>query len=205
LDTQNLWINLKHSLAEQDRIKIYNIAQELESNNYFFDVTNDTVLSYDDIKDKKCKYLTIAHPFDDRINAESPDLTPIHDQTPYNDLLTLVSKITKQAMNDFNLDRDIMFHCANIIFIPANSTFVPHIDSFRKCNISFPLALEGSTTYWLTPDRYETVYNTTTILNTEIKHSVENKTSKHRFVFQLNFKPNLGINDIRGNFDEYVK
>lgn len=204
MDTKDLWINLNHALAEELRLDIYNTAQDLENNGYFFVVDNDTVISYDDNSNKKCKYLTIAHPFDERINAEGPDLKPVEDQEPYVKLLQLVKTITHEAMMFFKIDRQLMFHCANIIVVPAQSTFIPHIDSFRKCNLSFPLALEGSTTYWLTPERYETVYNQTTILNTEIKHSVENRSDRKRFVFQLNFRPDLSLHDIKEHFNEYA-
>jgi hypothetical protein len=183
---------------------MYKTVQELENNGYFFVVNNDTVISYDDDNNKKCKYLTIAHIFDERINAEGPDLKPVQDQTPYIKLLQLVKIITQEAMTFFKIDKQLMFHCASIIVVPPQSTFVPHTDSFRKCNLSFPLSLEGSITYWLTPKRYETVYNQTTILNTEIHHSVENYSNKKRFVFQLNFKPNLSLHDIKEHFDEYA-
>lgn len=204
MDTKNLWINLNHTLSDELRLDMYNTVQELENNGYFFVVNNDTVISYDADSNKKCKYLTIAHIFDERINAEGPDLKPVQDQTPYTKLLELVKIITQEVMTFFKIDKQLMFHCASVIVVPAQSTFVPHIDSFRKCNLSFPLALEGSTTYWLTPKRYETVYNQTTILNTEINHSVENHSDKERFVFQLNFRPDLSLHDIKEHFDEYA-
>lgn len=205
LDSKNLWINIDYKLDNFLRSLIYDEVKKLEKNGYFFIVTNDKVISYDAVEDKKCKYLTIANSFNQGAYIESPELVPVSDQKPYFNLLNHSRELISDVISNLDIDLNLFFHCSSIIVIPEHSTFIPHIDSFRKCNLSFPLSLEGSTTYWLTPKRFETIYDQTTLINTEIKHSVENKTNKKRFLFQLNFKYDYTFEKIKEHFNEYAR
>ncbi len=205
LDSKNLWINIDHKLDNFLRSSMYDEVQKLEKNGYFFTVTDDTIISYDDAENKTNKYLTIAKSFDQEAYIEGPELLPVFDQKPYLNLLKHSKDLISEAVSYLDIDLDLFFNCSSIIVIPERSTFIPHIDSFRKCNLSFPLSLEGSTTYWLTPKRVETIYDQTTLINTEVKHSVENRSDAKRFLFQLNFKYDYTFDQIKEHFNEYAR
>ena len=87
LDSKNLWINIDHKLDNFLRSSMYDEVQKLEKNGYFFTVTDDTIISYDDAENKTNKYLTIAKSFDQEAYIEGPELLPISDQKPYLNLL----------------------------------------------------------------------------------------------------------------------
>lgn len=156
--------------------------------------------SYDN-KFSRAYNLTIGKLWHSDINAEGFDMKPLGDQTPYKTLLECTQEISFQVEKDLALPRNLLFSCGLFIFVPKQTRIAYHVDSFRNVNVSMPLSKEGSTTLWnVDGEILSKKYFRTTVLDTHTPHAVDNNTHNDRYVYQLTFKPNLYIDDIRNLF-----
>jgi len=203
MKSQLPYVELNHTLEQHHKDILYKEIKSLDEAGHTSFVYNDKVISYDDDDSKLCRYLTIGYAFDDRIYAEGPDMLPFKDQRPYTKLMGCVQLVANKVRADLNLDLDKVFHYISFIIIPPQSTFTPHVDSFRNACISMPLGDDKAITYW-TPegsDQIEHQCTTSTILDVLTLHSADNHSDLARYVFQISFKDTFVIDNIRDDTD----
>lgn len=197
LDTQNLpWIDLEYEIPNKDLL--LNLIKSVD----LVLADNKIDASYDGIP-RRAHNLTIGNVWNkNTINAEGFDMKPLPDQTPYKELLEVTYETSLQIKKDLDLPSELLFHCGLFIFVPKQTRIAYHVDSFRNCNVSMPLANEGSFTRWQLKDgsTVETSYSKATVLDTFTPHCVDNLSNNDRYNYQLTFNKDVYIDDIRGLF-----
>ena len=197
-DTQKLpWIDLDYDIPNKD------LLLDLIKSVKLVLADNKIDESYDG-KYSRAHNLTIGALWDkDRINAEGFDMKPLSNQTPYKELLDVTYETSRQIKKDLDLPSKLLFHCGLFIFVPKQTRIAYHVDSFRNCNVSMPLANEGSYTRWKLEDgtTVETSYSKAAVLDTFTPHCVDNLSNNDRYNYQLTFNNDVYIDDIRSLFE----
>lgn len=196
MDTNDLpWIDVNYELEARDTL--LDLIKQVP----LVQADNKVLHSYDE-KYSRAHNLVIGAVFEkERVFAEGYDMQPLPNQEIYKELLEETHKASMQAMKDLGLPQEIMFTVGIFIKGSKKTKYDFHTDGFRNCNISFPLSLEGSKVIWKKEDNYyEKIYNSTTVLDTYTPHAVDNFTDNDRWLYQLTFRPDLYIDDIRKYF-----
>tara|TARA_B100000287_G_scaffold112991_1_gene105249 strand:- start:7946 stop:8563 length:618 start_codon:yes stop_codon:yes gene_type:complete len=201
LDTQNLpWIDVNYDIP--NKAELLGLIKSVE----LVLADNKVDEAYDGVY-RRAHNLTIGKLWEhNNINAEGYDMKPLPDQKPYKELLDLTYETSIQVKKDLDLPEKLLFHCGLFIFVPKQTRIAYHVDSFRNCNVSMPLANEGSYTRWKLPngETVETSYSQTAVLDTYTPHCVDNRSDNDRYNYQLTFNPDVYIDDIRSLFLGFV-